>query len=399
MDAQQSPTSHPSIQVLPPLSPPRQRYDYLPKRSTPSSPLGTNVSYPPQPQAQLPPVRHSPASPDLSRPLPFGATASPTSYVNGTQAGVPRAFYSASSPNTDSGRTTPPEIVVVPRKRAQVEDILNPVHQEVIIPKNNQQENKPRPTKPTPSTPAPKQVVQPSSGSAITISSSTVSSSKSTPTSAVPVQPVKQPKSIRLHVPLNGSSNVYINFASLAEKTYGSEIFNSKRLLGPQGFASSFLNHDRILDTGSDSEAEDDDASEKGDDVSAVETDGAAGKKKPVKRRRRQAGADKYDVEDPFIDDSEALMEQVAAASKDGFFVYSGPLIAEGERAKIDKYIPNISKMLTVRADVPKKRKAPAKKPPGEKVPRAKKTKEKEKDKGKVAEEIIVEEVPQVIAQ
>jgi hypothetical protein len=133
---------------------------------------------------------------------------------------------------------------------------------------------------------------------------------------------------------------VYINFASLAEKTYGPEIFNSKRLLGPQGFASSFLNHDRILDTGSDSEAEDDDASDKGEDVSAVDTDGAVGKKKPVKRRRRQAGADKYDVEDPFIDDSEALMEQVAAASKDGFFVYSGPLIAEGERAKIDKYVP-----------------------------------------------------------
>jgi hypothetical protein len=347
MDAQQSPTSHPSINVRPPLSPPTPRYDYLPaKRSTPSSPLAaaTNVSYP-----QLPPVRHNNpgASPEmLSRPLPFGVTASPT-YLNGTHAGVPRPFYSASSPNTaaDPGRTSPPD-TVVPRKRAQVEDILNPVHQEVIVSKNNsntQQENnnKPRPAKPTPSTPVAKQqIIPPSSGSAITISSSTVSSSKSTPTSAVPVQPVKQPKSIRLHVPLNGSSNVYINFASLAEKTYGPEIFNSKRLLGPQGFASSFLNHDRILDTGSDSEAEDDDASDKGEDVSAVDTDGAVGKKKPVKRRRRQAGADKYDVEDPFIDDSEALMEQVAAASKDGFFVYSGPLIAEGERAKIDKYVP-----------------------------------------------------------
>lgn len=338
MDARQSPTSNPSIHVRPPLSPPTSRYDYLPKRSMPSSPLGTNVSYPAS--SHLSPVRHTPASPELARPLPFGATASPP-YVNGNQTSVPRPFYSATSPNnTDPGRTTPPNIIV-PRKRAQVEDILNPVHQEVIIPKtNHQQENKPRPSKQTPSTPAPKQVVPPSSGSAVTISSSTVSSTKSTPISTVPVLPVKQPKSIRLHVPLNGSSNVYINFASLAEKTYGPEIFNSKRLLGPQGFASSFLNHDRILDTGSDSEAEDDDASDKGEDVSAVDTDGAAGKKKPVKRRRRQAGADKYDVEDPFIDDSEALMEQVAAASKDGFFVYSGPLIAEGERAKIDKYHP-----------------------------------------------------------
>ena len=96
------------------------------------------------------------------------------------------------------------------------------------------------------------------------------------------------------------------------------------------------------MDTGSDSEAKDDDASAQGD-VSAIETDGQGaaagmGKKTPNKRRRRQNLADKYDVEDPFIDDSEALMEQVAAASKNGFFVYSGPLIAEGERAKIDKY-------------------------------------------------------------
>jgi hypothetical protein len=150
--------------------------------------------------------------------------------------------------------------------------------------------------------------------------------------------------------------------------------------LGPQGFASSFLNHDRILDTGSDgSEAEDDDASDKGEDPSAVETDGAGGTKKkpPIKRRRRQAGADKYDVEDPFIDDSEALMEQVAAASKDGFFVYSGPLIAEGEQAKIDKYTP--AGWSNGRVEVPKKRKAPAKKPTGEKAPRAKKIKDKEK--------------------
>lgn len=189
---------------------------------------------------------------------------------------------------------------------------------------------------------------------------------------------------------------MYINFASLAEKTYGSEIFNSKRLLGPQGFASSFLNHDRILDTGSDSEAEDDDAapgSDKNED--AVDTDATGKKKAPTKKRRRNAVADKYDVDDPFIDDSEALMEQVAAASKDGFFVYSGPLIAEGERAKIDKY-KNLTEndFAYSRAEQPKKRKAAAKKTPAEKVPRAKKTKEKGK-----STESGVEDVPPVIAQ
>ena len=193
---------------------------------------------------------------------------------------------------------------------------------------------------------------------------------------------------------------MYINFASLAEKTYGPEIFNSKRLLGPQGFASSFLNHDRILETGSDSEAEDDDAPDAAEGEDAADTEGAGGAGKPTpvkKRRRRQNLADKYDVEDPFIDDSEALMEQVAAASKDGFFVYSGPLIAEGERAKIDKYIPhNNGQPFNNRAEQPKKRKAPVKKPAGEKVPRAKKGEKKEK--GKSADSG-VDELPAVIAQ
>jgi hypothetical protein len=46
------------------------------------------------------------------------------------------------------------------------------------------------------------------------------------------------------------------------------------------------------------------------------------------------------------------------------------------------------------RAEQPKKRKAPAKKPPGEKVPRAKKVKDKDKDKEKKGED-----VPPVIAQ
>jgi hypothetical protein len=245
---------------------------------------------------------------------------------------------------------------VIPRKRAHVEDILNPIHEEIIIkppPPESSPTKTPRSSKAAPipaPTPLPKQIIPPSSGSgAITISSSTATSSKSTPNSpAPPIPPVKQPKSIRLHVPLNGSSNVYINFASLAEKTYGPEIFNSKRLLGPQGFASSFLNHDRILETGSDSEAEDDDAPDvvvEGEDAVDTEGGGVGKKKMPVKRRRRQNVADKYDVEDPFIDDSEALMEQVAAASKDGFFVYSGPLIAEGERAKIDKYDPLMRKV------------------------------------------------------
>ena len=124
---------------------------------------------------------------------------------------------------------------------------------------------------------------------------------------------------------------------------------------------------------GSDSEAEDDDAAPdvvEGEDAADTEGAGSVGKKTPVKkRRRRQNVADKYDVEDPFIDDSEALMEQVAAASKDGFFVYSGPLIAEGERAKIDKYLPLLSwaKYLIIGPNSPRRERRRQRNPRGRK--------------------------------
>lgn len=156
---------------------------------------------------------------------------------------------------------------------------------------------------------------------------------------------------------------------------------------------------------GTDSEAEAEADEEGADDEDepmedVTEEEGLEGgkkrkKKTEVVKRKRQTALDKYDVDDPFIDDSEALMEQVAAASKDGFFVYSGPLIAEGERANIDKYSAPGFLLLTGRADAPKKRKAPTRKAPGEKVTRVKKV----KDKGKASESGVEDIPPVVIAQ
>lgn len=45
----------------------------------------------------------------------------------------------------------------------------------------------------------------------------------------------------------------------------------------------------------------------------------------------------KYDIEDPFIDDSELLWEEQRAATKDGFFVYFGPLIEKGHYASLER--------------------------------------------------------------
>jgi hypothetical protein len=61
-------------------------------------------------------------------------------------------------------------------------------------------------------------------------------------------------------------------------------------------------------------------------------TDGGA-KKVPRKRKMKE---DEYDKDDGFVDDSELLWEEQAAAANDGFFVYSGPLVPEGEKPNVD---------------------------------------------------------------
>ena len=47
---------------------------------------------------------------------------------------------------------------------------------------------------------------------------------------------------------------------------------------------------------------------------------------------------EEYDQDDPFVDDSELAWEAQAAAVKDGFFVYCGPLVPEGEKPAVERY-------------------------------------------------------------
>jgi hypothetical protein len=128
---------------------------------------------------------------------------------------------------------------------------------------------------------------------------------------------------IYIHVPLNGEQNKYINFAKLAEERYGWAALNPRLAKAKMQMDSG----DEMMVDGSESE-------------SNIEMGGAgeATSEDPKKRKKRRY-QDVYDKEDPFIDDSEMLWEQQAAASKDGFFVYSGPLVPEGEKPQIERYL------------------------------------------------------------
>jgi hypothetical protein len=124
---------------------------------------------------------------------------------------------------------------------------------------------------------------------------------------------------IYIHVPINGETNKYINFAKLAEEKYGFAAMNPR-------LAKARMQMD------SDNEMEGSESESNVEMGGTGEATSDGGKKR--KKRRYQ---DVYDKDDPFIDDSEMLWEEQAASSKDGFFVYSGPLVPEGEKPQIER--------------------------------------------------------------
>ncbi|EPS45390.1 hypothetical protein H072_569 [Dactylellina haptotyla CBS 200.50] len=134
-----------------------------------------------------------------------------------------------------------------------------------------------------------------------------------------------------LQISLNGETNKYIDVSKMAEEKYGWAALNPRlaraKLRGPDASGD-----EAMMDA---SESESAMEEKLGGGMSDAGLSGTGEKDKPKKRRRRVD--EYYDANDPFIDDSEMLWEEQAAASKDGFFVYSGPLVPEGERPQIER--------------------------------------------------------------
>ncbi|KAF8461074.1 hypothetical protein BDZ91DRAFT_386754 [Kalaharituber pfeilii] len=133
---------------------------------------------------------------------------------------------------------------------------------------------------------------------------------------------------IYIHVPLNGETNKYVNFAKLAEEKYGPYAFNPR--LARERMRLADMSGDEMIVDGSESESNMEDKGMSG-------IDGESTTEAKPKRKQKRKIQDSYDSQDPFIDDSELLFEEQAAATKDGFFVYSGPLIPQGEKVQIER--------------------------------------------------------------
>jgi hypothetical protein len=140
---------------------------------------------------------------------------------------------------------------------------------------------------------------------------------------------------IVLSIPIQvGETNKYVNFMRMAEERYGWDALhprlaaNRDRKARIAAAAASLEKAESGRESGDEMSVDESEAEASNQENGA--TSGLDANAKPKKKRTFKE--DQYDVDDDFVDDSELLWEAQAAASRDGFFVYSGPLVPEVEK-------------------------------------------------------------------
>ncbi|SCU99618.1 LANO_0F02740g1_1 [Lachancea nothofagi CBS 11611] len=135
---------------------------------------------------------------------------------------------------------------------------------------------------------------------------------------------------------LNENGQVVLNFYKMVQDKFGQPSKIKRNLISEL--------HGGEEDDDDAAEVEDDDGvdEDEDDDVDLDDKPGssAAPIASPKKKSHPMKGRSligKYDTEDPFIDDSELLWEEQRVATKDGFFVYFGPLIEKGQYASFER--------------------------------------------------------------
>ncbi|EKV16582.1 Histone promoter control protein 2 [Penicillium digitatum] len=158
--------------------------------------------------------------------------------------------------------------------------------------------------------------------------------------------------SIIVHVPLQ-KGNQIVNFARLAEEQYGFAALHPRlaahkaRMARVAAAGAALERNDKNAKGNSAGESADEDLSldaERDSDMDGdvpmggigAGTNGAPSEASDGKKKRRKK-VEEYDRDDPFVDDTEMVWQEQAAASKDGFFVYSGPLVPEGEKVQVER--------------------------------------------------------------
>lgn len=145
---------------------------------------------------------------------------------------------------------------------------------------------------------------------------------------------------IEIVIPLNPQGGNTVNIAQEIIKKYGQDAINPRaaahraqllRLAAQQSKMEGNTTDDMSVDLMSDMEGD------SNVEMGGMDS-GADGGEKP--KRKRRAKQEEYDKEDDFIDDTELAWQEQAAVAKDGFFVYSGPLVPEGQQAQVESSAP-----------------------------------------------------------
>ena len=169
-----------------------------------------------------------------------------------------------------------------------------------------------------------------------------------------------------LNIPMNGETNKYVNFTRLAEEQYGWDALHPRAAAQRDRLARVAEVSAALERNGSNRESGDEMSLDSEGEGSNVEmggmSDGRTGTDGGAKKvvRKRKMKEDEYDKDDGFVDDSELLWEEQAAAAIDGFFVYSGPLVPEAEKPAADtRYVLSLSNPTHIRLILPRADGAP----------------------------------------
>lgn len=144
-----------------------------------------------------------------------------------------------------------------------------------------------------------------------------------------------QGTNIFLTFDLKGKDNITINFAQEVERKYGFAALHPRiaaRRERQRQVAAAGNALERAAGAASNDEMSVD-LSENESNVEMGGMDDETSARENGNKKRRKRKQEDYDKEDDFIDDTELAWEQQALMAKDGFFVYSGPLVTEEKPA------------------------------------------------------------------
>jgi hypothetical protein len=154
-----------------------------------------------------------------------------------------------------------------------------------------------------------------------------------------------QGANIWLTFDLKDQDTVTINFAQEVEKKYGFAALHPRiaaRRERQRQITAAGAALERAQGGGASNDDMSVDLSENESNVEMGGMDDETSARENGGKKRRKRKQEDYDKEDDFIDDTELAWEQQALMARDGFFVYSGPLVTE-EKPAVERLVMALS--------------------------------------------------------